>query len=119
MTKDKTKSKKIFCFAYPEDLDQAYAFYCARYENIKWEDFKQLGLFEFKKKLGSIPKTEPLYDIIKSRTINIASIKDKEERKYWRELRRINQIPQIFIPTKEVFDNLKGRLKETSQLGGK
>ena len=61
----------------------------------------------------------PAVTINKSRTINIASIKDKEERKYWRELRRINQIPQIFIPTKEVFDNLKGRLKETSQLGGK
>ena len=115
----KTSNKTIFCFAYQEDLDQAYAFYCSRYENISYEEFMQLGLFEFKKKLGSIPKTEPLYDIIKSRTINIASIKDKEERKYWRELRRINHIPQIFIPTKEVFDNLKGRLKETSQLGGK
>lgn len=112
-------NKTIFCFAYQEDLDQAYAFYCSRYENISYEEFMQLGLFEFKKKLGSIPKGEPLYDIIKSRTINIASIKDKEERKYWRELKRINQIPQIFIPTKEVFDNLKGRLKETSQLGGK
>ena len=115
----KTSNKTIFCFAYQEDLDQAYAFYCSRYENISYKDFMQLGLFEFKKKLGSVPKTEPLYDIIKSRTINIASIKDKEERKYWRELRRINQISQIFIPTKEVFDNLKGRLKETRQLGGK
>lgn len=115
----KINNKTIFCFAYQEDLDQAYAFYCSRYENISYKEFMQLGLFEFKKKLGSVPKTEPLYDIIKSRTINIASIKDKEERKYWRELRRINQIPQIFISTKEVFDNLKGRLKETSQLGGK
>ena len=58
-------------------------------------------------------------DKVKTTVRNIANIKDKEERKYWRELRRINQIPQIFIPTKEVFDNLKGRLKETSQLGGK
>lgn len=66
-----------------------------------------LGLFEFKKKLGSIPKTEPLYDIIKSRTINIAKIKDKEERKYWREMRRINQIPQIFLSTKEIDSILK------------
>lgn len=112
-------NKKIFCFAYQDDLDQAYAFYCSRYENISWENFMNLGFFEFKKKLGSIPKNEPLYDIIKSRTIELGKIKDKEERKYWRELRRINQIPQIFIPTKEVFDNLKGRLKETSQLGGK
>lgn len=114
----KNSNKTIFCFAYQEDLDQAYAFYCSRYENITYKEFMNLGLFEFKKKLGSIPKSEPLYDIIKSRTINISKIKDKEERKYWRELKRINQIPQIFIPTKEIFDNLKGRLKETEQLGG-
>ena len=119
MTKGKTKSKKIFCFAYPEDLDQAYAFYCARYENIKWEDFKKLGLFEFKKKLSSIPKNEPLYDIIKSRTINIGSIKDKEERKYWRELRKINKIPQIYLSTNEIDSELRSQIKNNSKgIGG-
>ena len=118
MTKGKTKSKKIFCFAYPEDLDQAYAFYCARYENIKWEDFKKLGLFEFKKKLSSIPKNEPLYDIIKSRTINLAQIKDKEERKYWRQLKKANRIPDVYLTTQEIYDNLKERLKETNKVGG-
>ena len=61
----KTSNKTIFCFAYQEDLNQAYAFYCSRYENISYKEFMQLGLFEFKKKLGSVPKTEPLYDIIK------------------------------------------------------
>lgn len=115
----KTSNKTIFCFAYQEDLDQAYAFYCSRYENISYKEFMQLGLFEFKKKLGSIPKTEPLYDIIKSRTINIASIKDKEERKYWRELKRINQIPQIFISTDEIYRELKTKAKESKYLGGK
>ena len=103
----KGSNRTIFCFAYQEDLDQAYAFYCSRYENISYKDFMNLGLFEFKKKLGSIPKTEPLYDIIKSRTINIAKIKDREERKYWREMRRINQIPQIFLSTKEIDSILK------------
>lgn len=97
------KSKNtIFCYAYESDLDNAYAFYCSRYENIRYEEFMNLGLFEFNKKLGSIPKSEPLYDIIKSRVINISKIKDKEERKYWIELRRINEIPQIFLSTKEI-----------------
>ena len=111
--------KKIFCFGYEEDINQGYAFYCARYENISWKDFKKLGLFEFKKKLSSIPKSEPLYDIIKSRTINLTQIKDKEERKYWRELKKINKIPEIFIPTDEIYSELRGRLKETKQIGGK
>lgn len=114
--KNRGRNKTIFCFAYKEDLDQAYAFYCSRYENISYEEFLQLGLFEFKKKLNSIPKNEPLYDIIKSRTINISSIKDKEEKKYWQDLKRINAIPQIFISTDEIFKNLKEQMKETSHI---
>ena len=115
----RNSNKAIFCFAYQEDLDQAYAFYCSRYENISYREFLNLGFFEFKKKIGSIPKSEPLYDIIKSRTIELGKIKDKEERKYWRELKRINKIPQIFISTDEIFRELKGRMKETKQVGGK
>ena len=115
----KGSNKTIFCFAYQEDLDQAYAFYCSRYQDLTWEEFLQKGFLEFKKKLGSIPKSEPLYDIIKSRTIDLSKIKDKEERKYWREMKKVNEIPQIFIPTQEVYQELKGRLKETKQIGGK
>lgn len=111
--------KKIFCFAYPEDLDQAYSFYCSRYENITWEEFLDLGFFEFKKKLSSIPKSEPLYDIIKSRTIELSKIKNKEERKYWKELKRINQIPQIFIRTEDIYKDLKYKMKDNKYLGGK
>ena len=119
ITQKKTTNKTIFCFAYKEDLDQAYAFYCARYENISWEEFKNLGLFSFKKKLSSIPKNEPLYDIIKSRTINIGSIKDKEERKYWRELRKINKIPQIYLSTNEIDSELRNQIKNNSKgIGG-
>ena len=80
----------------------------------------KLGFFEFKKKLGSIPKTEPLYDIIKSRTINISKIKEKKKKKYWRELRRINQIPQIYLPNKEINSMLKDAIKNNKKLiGGK
>lgn len=110
---------KIFCFAYQDDLDQAYAFYCSRYQNITWEEFLNLGFFEFKKKLSSIPKNEPLYDIIKSRTIELSKIKNKEERKYWKELKRINQIPQIFIRTEDIYKDLKYKMKDNKYLGGK
>jgi hypothetical protein len=66
----------------------------------------QLGFFEVKKKLGSIPESEPLYKIIKSRTIDTSKIKDKEERKYWQELKRINTIPEIYLPTEEINKRL-------------
>ena len=108
----KSKSETIFSWAYPEDLDQAYAFYCSRYENISWEKFMNLGFFEVRKKMGSIPESEPLYKIIKSRTINTSKIKDKEERKYWQELKRINKIPEIYLPTSEINKRLEQFIKQ-------
>ena len=119
LQKRKKSNKTIICFAYEEDLDQVYAFYCSRYENISWEQFLNLGFIEFQKKLCSIPKSEPLFDIIKSRTINLSKIKNKEERKYWRDLKKINAIPQIYISTDEIYADLKLKIKETKYVGGK
>lgn len=110
--------KRIFCYAYQEDLDQAYAFYCSRYTDIKYEEFLNLGVTEISKKLSSIPKSEPLYDIIKSRTINIAKIKDKDEKRYWQEQKRINEIPQIFLSNREIDSILKNAMKN-NKIGGK
>lgn len=107
----------IICFAYPEDLEQMYAFYCARYENISYEEFLKLGYEEFSMKLNSIPESEPLYKIIKSRTININKIKDKEERKYWRELKKINKIPDIYKSNEELDNEMKSALKN-NKMGG-
>lgn len=111
-----TQNNTIFSWAYPDDIDQAYAFYCARYENISWEQFLKLGFFEVKKKMGSIPESEPLFKIIKSRTINISKIKDKEERKYWQELKRINEIPQIYLPISEIDQRLNEFIKKKKGL---
>lgn len=93
-----------------------YAFYCARYENIKYDDFMKLGFEEFSMKLSSIPESEPLYKIIKSRTIDIGKIKDKDERKYWRELKKINTIPDIYKSNEEIEEELKGMIRNNGGL---
>lgn len=100
--KEIKKSSLQFCFAYWKDLDEAYAFYCSRYENISFSKFLELPLSEFNKKIASIPEGEPLYVIMKSRAINLNKIKDKEERKYWQELKRINKIPYAFYHKDDV-----------------
>ena len=92
-----------------------YAFYCSRYKDISYKEFLDLRLSEFNMKLNSIPESEPLYKIIQSRTINVAKIKDKEERKYWREQKRINKIPDIYLSNKEIEESLK---ESMSNLGG-
>lgn len=63
-------------------------------------------------KLNSIPESEPYYKVIKSRTIEINKIKDKEERKYWQELKRINKIPEIYLPIEELDRDLKNKVKK-------
>lgn len=83
---------------------------------MRYEEFLNLGYEEFSIKLESIPESEPLYTIIKSRSINLAKIKDKEERKYWRELKRINAIPDIYISNEELDQRLKDNLR--SNVGG-
>ena len=78
---------------------------------MSFKEFMDLGLTEFFMKLNSIPENEPLYKIIQSRTIDIAKIKDKEEKKYWREQKRINKIPDIYLSNREINEDLKESLK--------
>lgn len=69
------------------------------------------------RKLGSIPEDEPLFNIIKSRSIELGKIKDKEERKYWRELKRANKIPDIYLSNEELGQRLKEGLKNAQFFG--
>lgn len=108
----KKQNKTYFCFAYPSDLENAYAFYCARYENISFKEFLGLGITEFIMKLNSIPESEPLFTIIKSRVINTSTIKNKDERKYWNDLKRKNKLPSEYLSTREIMFDLKQFAKE-------
>lgn len=72
----------------------------------------KLGITEVRRKMKSIPESEPLFTIIKSRTINTAKIKDKNERRYWEEMKRINRIPDIYISNQELEIDLKKKLGE-------
>lgn len=104
------RNETILCYAYEKDLIQVYDFYCARYQNITFKEFLNLGINEVQRKIMSIPETEPLFTILKSRIINISKIKDKEERRHWRELKEINKIPDIYIPNEELDKNMNQKL---------
>ena len=75
-------------------------------------EFLKLGLTDFLRKFNSIPEGEPLYTILKSRTINTAKIKDNDERKYWNELKRINRIPMEYISARNIMVELVDFTKE-------
>lgn len=63
-------------------------------------------------KLDSIPESEPIFNIIKSRVIKLSTIKDKEERKYWRKQKQINKIPDIYLSNDELDMNMKEMFKK-------
>ena len=108
----------VICLPY--DLLNIYAFFCSRYGNMTYNDLLNMGYEEFTAKLNSIPKSEPLYEIIKSRAIKIESIKDKEEKKYWQELKRINRIPDIYKSNEMIYKDLKSQVgKERGLLWNK
>ena len=69
-----------------------------------------MGISEVMMKMESIPESEPLYTILKSRVLNLAKIKDKNERKHWRELKEINKIPDIYLPNEELDINMNNKL---------
>lgn len=104
------KQETILCYAYDKDLIQVYDFYCARYQNISYKEFLDLGITDIQRKLISIPETEPLFTILKSRIIDISKIKDKDERKHWRELKEANKIPDIYKPNEELESNMNQKL---------
>ena len=96
----------------PYDNEKIYSFYCARYENISYKEYLKLGYEEFSMKISSVPETEPLFKILRSRAIDLSKIKDKEERRYWRELKKVNKIPDIYLSINEIERELK------KQIGG-
>jgi hypothetical protein len=53
-----------------------------------------------------------LHTILKSRSINTAEIKDKEERKYWEKMKKANAIPAEYISTDEILLDLSKFTKE-------
>lgn len=71
-----------------------------------------MGYEEFTAKLSSIPEYEPLFKIFKSRIIDPSKIKDKEERKYWNELKRVNKIPDIYKTIDEIHIELKNQTRK-------
>lgn len=83
---------------------------------MTYKELLDMGYEEFSAKLNSIPKNEPLYDIIKSRVIKLESIKDKEEKKYWQDLKNANKIPDIYKSNDLINNELKKAMSKGSKL---
>lgn len=79
---------------------------------MRYNDLLNMGYEEFSMKLSSIPESEPLYAIIKSRVINLSEIKDKNEKRYWSKLKQANKIPDIYKSNQEILQGLASAVKQ-------
>ena len=79
---------------------------------MTFKEFMRLPLSDFIRKFESIPESEPLYTILKARSIDTSKMKSKEEKKYWNHLKRINEIPEEYISTQEIMTELSNFTKE-------
>jgi hypothetical protein len=83
---------------------------------MTYNDLLEMGYEEFSMKLSSIPNNEPLYEVIKSRVIKLSEIKDKEERRYWRNLKKVNAIPDIYKSNKDIYKELASQVNRNEVL---
>ena len=86
---------------------------------MTYKELLNMGYEEFSCKLSSIPESEPFYKIIQSRVIEVGKIKDKEERKYWTNLKRENAIPDIYKTQEEIDFEVKEKVKSGGYTSGK
>ena len=110
--KKKKKDETYLCL--PHDMPQIYAFFRARYRISSYNELINMGLEDFGMCMGSIPESEPMFNIIKARIINVGKIKNKDERKYWEEQKRLNKIPDQYLSKKELNKDIQSKIK----LGG-
>jgi len=83
---------------------------------MTYNELLEMGYEEFSMKLSSIPNNEPLYEVIKSRVIKLSEIKDKEERRYWRNLKKVNAIPDIYKSNKDIYKELASQVNRNEVL---
>ena len=83
---------------------------------MTYSELLDMGYEEFSIKLSSIPESEPLYKIVQSRVINLSEIKDKEERRYWRRLKSVNAIPDIYKSNQEIYKQLASQVNRNEVL---
>lgn len=110
------KSKTYICLPY--DIDDIYSFWCARYTDMTFDEFMELKQTDFFKKMKGIPESEPLHKIIQSRMIDLTTIKNKEERRYWQKLKNANRIPDAYLSNEELDINLKHMIRRDKNGNG-
>lgn len=83
--KAKTSNKKIFDFEV--DANYIYSAFMSQY-NIDLQDIEQLHWWKFKALLEGLKEDNKLSKIIEYRSMDLSKIKDKEQRKFYKDMQK-------------------------------
>ena len=64
---------------------------------MSFNEFLNIGITEFNRKLSSIPKSEPLFEIIQSRVINTSKIKDKDTTDIEKDVTKAGKLVAVLV----------------------
>ena len=83
--KSKTSNKKVFDFEV--DANYIYSAFMSQY-NIDLQDIEELHWWKFKALLEGLKEDNKLSKIIEYRSVDLSKIKDKEQRKFYKDMQK-------------------------------
>lgn len=104
---EKTSSTKIYDFNY--DAEYIYAAFLDQY-GIDLQDIEYLHWWKFKALFNSLKDDNKIVEIMGYRGMKLNTIKDDEQRKYYRKLQNIYALP-VYNNEKEVQSALEEALR--------
>ena len=97
------KNNDIKVFDYEEDSELIYSAFLSQYR-IDLQDIKNLHWWKFKALLTGLKDDNKLHEVIKYRSIDLNKIHDKEERKFYKEMKEKYSLEKI---SKEEIQEIK------------
>lgn len=99
---NKGTSKAVNIYSYEYDDDYIYSAFLYQY-NIDLQDINYLHWWKFKAMFKALKEDNMIVKIMGYRTIELSKIKDKEQRKYYKGLKKIYELPKMSMgATKEL-----------------
>lgn len=99
---NKGTSKAANIYSYEYDDDYIYSAFLYQY-NIDLQDINYLHWWKFKAMFKALKEDNMIVKIMGYRSIELSKIKDKEQRKYYKGLKKIYELPKMSMgATKEL-----------------
>ena len=110
-TSSKTGNSNKKVLDYDIDADLIYSAFLSQY-NIDLQDIKYLHWWKFKALMDGLEDNNRICEIIKFRSVDVNKIKDKEQKKYYKQMQKIYEIKEeLSEEDKKYLDDLYEKLK--------